>query len=364
MSVYDTGNKTPKGLTQLDMGGVLRNSHSIKAEALRTVDIDNLVEGFYNRVNVSYTDGSATGATAFYDKEVEIFDVTFPNDVGGSLNSKYWLLNSAIDETEYYVWYNVSGGGTDPSIAGKTGVEVVLQTNDSSVIVQMATKLALNSISDFIIKGTGSTLNIQNTEPGETTDPVDANAGITLNIINQGVTEEVKTFVLDPVAEAKYLYNEYEKTFELYANTDFHSDFVTTTFTGDKALRVQGEFSLTVDPNNNNEIISTYNEITAVVASALTTVATFTAPVGKTTYLQWCSAGGNNIASFQVEINGTTIDKRRTYFGSALTTDFEFKGSAESGIELAVGDVVRIRVIHERPMVGDFEGRIQVLQVG
>ncbi len=364
MSVYDTGNKTPKGLTQLDMGGVLRNAHSIKAEALRTIDIDNLVEGYYNRINVSYTDGNATGGTAYYDKNIEVFEVIFPADIGGSLNSKYWLLNSALDETEYYVWYNVSGGGVDPAIVGKVGIEVILQTNDNAKIVQMATKLTLNAISDFITKGNDNILNIQNADPGETTDPLDANAGVTFNIISQGVTEEVKTFVLEPVPNAKYLYNEYEKTFELYDFIEFHSDFVETTFTGDKALRVQGEFSLTVDPNNNNEIVSLYNDINSVVKSVLTTVATFTAPVGKTTYLQWCSAGGSNIATFQVEINGTIIDKRRTYFGAALTTDFEFKGSAESGIELAVGDVVRIRAIHERPNVGDFEGRIQVLQVG
>jgi len=96
----------------------------------------------------------------------------------------------------------------------------------------------------------------------------------------------------------------------------------------------------------------------------LTTIVSYTAPVGKTSYLQFASAGGSNIATYQIEVDGSIEEKRRTYFGSPLTTDFQFYSTSEAGLELSVGDVVRIRVEHGRPQVGDFEGKIQILEIG
>lgn len=362
-------NKKPpspfKGLSQLDMGGVLKNSHCIGAEALKSVDVDNIVQDFYNRIDVTYDgNGNATGGIAYYDFSIESISVQFPADVAGSLNNSYWLLNSAADKNQYYVWYNVGGTGTDPNLLGKTGIQVPIQFNDTAPIVQLATKLILNSIDDFELKGTSDILFITNVEAGETTTASDVNAGINVTVQNEGESVIVKDFTLDPIADAKYIYNEYEKTFELYSFVEFHSDFVETTFTGDKALRVQGEIAVTVDPNNNNEITYSYNEVSGVVKSILTTINTFIAPIGKTSFLQRVSAGGSNIAAYEVQINGLTVEKRRTFFGAALTTDFEFVGSAESGLELTVGDVVTVKVIHERPNAGDFETKIQILQVG
>ena len=354
-----------KGLSQLDYGGVLKNAHSIGAEALKTLDVGNLVEGHFNRIDVTYdANGNATGGTAYYDYIEEETTFKLVDDVSGSLNNKYFLLNSAADETQYYVWYNVGGTGTDPNVLNRTGIQIPIQFNDSAAIVQLATKLILGTYDDFIVKGTSDTLFIKNAKPGETTNALDINTGFTISIKTQGETDVVNTFTLEPVQDAKYLYNEYEKTFELYNFVEFHSDFVETTYTGEKALRVQGEIAVTVDPNNNNEITYSYNEVSGVVKSVLTTINTFIAPIGKTSFLQRVSAGGSNIAAYEVQVNGLTVEKRRTFFGAALTTDFEFIGSAESGLELAMGDVVTVKVIHERPKAGDFETKIQILQVG
>lgn len=354
-----------KGQSQLDYSGAIKNAHSIGAEALKTIDVDNLVNAFYNRIDITYDGtGNVTGGSAYYDYKSQETSIKFVDDVSGSLNNTYWLLNSAADETQYYVWYNVGGTGTDPNILGKQGIQVPIQFNDSAAIVQLATKLIIGAYDDFIVKGTANTLFVKNAKPGETTDAVDVNSGFNISIKTQGETDFVNDFTLEPVQNAKYLYNEYEKTFKLYSFVEFHSDFVETTFTGDKALRVQGEISVTVDPNNNNEITYSYNEVSGVVKSILTTINTFIAPIGKTSFLQRVSAGGSNIAAYEVQINGLTVEKRRTFFGAALTTDFEFIGSAESGLELTVGDVVTVKVIHERPNAGDFETKIQVLQVG
>ncbi|NIQ16878.1 MAG: hypothetical protein GTO02_21595, partial [Candidatus Dadabacteria bacterium] len=62
---------------------------------------------------------------------------------------------------------------------------------------------------------------------------------------------------------------------------------------------------------------------------------------------------GNNIATYSAEIGGVVNAKKRTYFGGNLFGAFPFEG-----LTIAAGQVVRLRVIHSRPLVGDFEGRI------
>ena len=48
-----------------------------------------------------------------------------------------------------------------------------------------------------------------------------------------------------------------------------------------------------------------------------------------------------------------------------MTTDFIFGGFSEGGIELTAGDIVRIRVEHNRiACPGEFEGKIQTLEIG
>lgn len=144
----------------------------------------------------------------------------------------------------------------------------------------------------------------------------------------------------------------------------FSDQYTETTVAGEKALRVKGEINVVTVPDDNIDTVVTYNEIAGLVQGVLTTIVSYTAPIGFTTYLQRGSAGGENIASYQIEINGAIVEKRRTYFSSPLTTDFNFLGFSESGIQLNQGDVVRIRVIHDRPQPGDFEGNIQVIEVG
>lgn len=74
--------RTVKGLSQLDPGGVLKNSHEIEAEALRTIDIDNLVGSFFSRADVTYNpQGSAIGASFYYDVTKGVYEIGVAADV-------------------------------------------------------------------------------------------------------------------------------------------------------------------------------------------------------------------------------------------------------------------------------------------
>lgn len=101
-------------------------------------------------------------------------------------------------------------------------------------------------------------------------------------------------------------------------------------------------------------ISNTYNEITSLASSSLTTIVSKTATGISRLILSEVS--GSNIAEYTVELNSIVIAKARTYFGSSLNHNFDFK----DGIELVATDVVRIRVIHFRPELGDFNGRIEI----
>lgn len=108
--------------------------------------------------------------------------------------------------------------------------------------------------------------------------------------------------------------------------------------------------------------INQYNEVLSVVSGITTTVVTYTVPVGKTNTLERVSVSGENIALFTVLINGTIIDRQRTYFGGELNAQFEYMSTGNFGTVLNAGDVVSVQVLHTRPSSANFEGRIQMSQ--
>lgn len=110
------------------------------------------------------------------------------------------------------------------------------------------------------------------------------------------------------------------------------------------------------------DLESEYNEVSSVPTASPTLVCAFTAPVGKTTFLHKVFASGDNTATYKVKLNSTTIDTKRTYFGADLDVMFDFS-ITDKGRELVVGDLVEIYVEHQRPFVGDFNARIQTVQI-
>jgi hypothetical protein len=117
-------------------------------------------------------------------------------------------------------------------------------------------------------------------------------------------------------------------------------------------------------PVAGNTVVNRYAEANAVVSGATTTVVQYTLPLIKTSgVLQRISVSGENIAKWTVFINAAQIDTRRTFYGSSLSEYFEFITGGSDGVVLAPGDQVTVKVLHNSPYVGDFEGRIQVLEI-
>lgn len=108
---------------------------------------------------------------------------------------------------------------------------------------------------------------------------------------------------------------------------------------------------------------SLYGSVTAVANSVTTTVLQYTVPPGVSSYLLRIEAGGSNISTYTVTINGVVFATTRSYFGAPLTMVIEVGSSLADAYMLSMGDVVQINTTNFRPDFGDYEARLQCIEV-
>jgi len=126
----------------------------------------------------------------------------------------------------------------------------------------------------------------------------------------------------------------------------------------DLEINPDGSINVVITPGAGITPKSFYSEVTSVANSILTTILTYTVPIATTATIGTVDVSGTNIAEYTVEVNATAVDKKRTYFSGPLNEIFNFNNS----IPLLSGDVVTVRVIHNRPNVGDFNARLSVTE--
>jgi hypothetical protein len=116
----------------------------------------------------------------------EITDITCPP--GSSITSgQYFLLYAAQDLPEYYVWYNVNGGGGNPSPIGKIPIQVNINSGDSAAQVATATAAAINAVVDFNASASANVVTVTNATAGMATDASNVNvSGLSITIVQQG----------------------------------------------------------------------------------------------------------------------------------------------------------------------------------
>jgi hypothetical protein len=124
------------------------------------------------------------------------------------------------------------------------------------------------------------------------------------------------------------------------------------------AINPDGSINVVIPPGAGGIPVNEFNEIASVLAGVLTTILTYTVPAPYGGSLFRVEVGGNNVATYEVWINGTVEARVRTWFGTSLTQVCEFSSGA-SGFQLFTGDVIEVKVLHNRPYVGDFEARLQ-----
>lgn len=125
----------------------------------------------------------------------------------------------------------------------------------------------------------------------------------------------------------------------------------------DGAINVVVEDALDENPKN------IFNDVTAIASGDYRELVTYTVPGGLLGFLTRIEASGENIAQYDILINGTLVARKRTYFGS-FNTVFEFTPGPKLGLPLNAADVISVKVLHDRPNPGNFEARIQVTEKG
>jgi hypothetical protein len=138
------------------------------------------LNGVGQTIATVYPEVNTTGDTTPGVKQVQT--VSTVADLNDNLGGLYWLINSADNETKYYVWYHDTGtgAGSDPKIPNSTGIEVVYNINDTDLIIATETQTALTPFTDFSVMVSGNTLTITNTQVGLADDATPGNTTFTV----------------------------------------------------------------------------------------------------------------------------------------------------------------------------------------
>lgn len=136
---------------------------------------------------------------------------------------------------------------------------------------------------------------------------------------------------------------------------------------GGNTLTVNNDGSINVNvvetPVSGHNVRNIYNEVFSVASGVETLIVSYTVPIGKTAILERITTSGNNVARYNVYLNAAAFDAQRTYFGGEFNAAFEFTTGTGDGVLLTAGQVLAVKVLQNRPFVGDFNARIQVLEI-
>ncbi len=168
-----------------------------------TIDVTNVDEGFSSSPTTgTMSGGFAISITTSGRGELatqEIRTITCVADTADSLAGKYFLINDITTKSKYYVWYDVSGSGSDPAVSNAIGIQVDIITNDSANTVASKTNTALqNYPTVFTSTVNTDTLTITNYYYGYSTDSGAGTSGFSVVTTQQGALEVLLSQNLSP----------------------------------------------------------------------------------------------------------------------------------------------------------------------
>jgi hypothetical protein len=175
------------------------NTRTRQRKSLTLIGVVNMINN-YNPADpykLTISNGTTTNTYSFVVGAEEITQLTCGSGaaLASSGNSDYFLLYSANNENQYYVWYQV-GTSVDPAV-NSNGIKVVVLVGDSANTVASKTAAAISNIlSDFSAVAALNVVTITNKEVGLATNasfPTSTPVGFSLNVTQQGVGEDVST---------------------------------------------------------------------------------------------------------------------------------------------------------------------------
>ncbi len=129
-------------------------------------------------------------------------------------------------------------------------------------------------------------------------------------------------------------------------------------------INPDGSFNVVVGEAPDEEDINEFAETAAIVANVVTNILTYAVPPTQELFITRIDVSGGNIATYEVYIDGDLVARKRTYFGGNLSESFDFSLSSRRGLSVQAGDIIIVKVSHERPFTAVFEARLQGLLKG
>lgn len=126
--------------------------------------------------------------------------------------------------------------------------------------------------------------------------------------------------------------------------------------TNSVVVNPDGSLNVNVVNTTNTQTLNFYGEITSVPSNVATIIMSYT--MLNDGVINQVEVAGTNIATYEILIGTSVIDKAYTYFGSSMNHSFNMG----MGYSVAAGQVIGIRVTHTRPSVGDFNTRLQITE--
>lgn len=113
-------------------------------------------------------------------------------------NAEYFLVSTL--QTDYYVWYDVDSGATDPAVASRTGIEVDISAGDSAATVATNTVTAITAFDfgtdpGFTAATVSDLLTITNIQNGNVTNASTPSntTGFTITVLQAGTWTDIGT---------------------------------------------------------------------------------------------------------------------------------------------------------------------------
>jgi len=116
----------------------------------------------------------------------ERFCVDATDIVASTLDAKYFTFTDT--STNYYVWFNLDAGSTDP-VPGGTGIQVNVTTGDSPATMVAAIEIAVETATTYegVVDGDAVIFTLDSTE-SVLADPADVNSLMTIAVIYKGAS--------------------------------------------------------------------------------------------------------------------------------------------------------------------------------
>lgn len=275
----------------------------------------------------------------------EVTNIICVADVSGSLAGKYFLLSGGDQGTNFYIWFKVSGVGTDPQITGRIGIEVDFSTNASAGTVRSAISTSLVAHPEFTTGFTGGAqLDVTHVDPGYTVDASAGTSGFTVSVSTQGgtaVTYEGPSSLSESSTAAGVSVNRASAV--IWTQDYWHFDDSSNV---QMLVYATADFQLfKLDDSGRRTQILGQTQVTNIVTAAASTLTTgdyflLNGPGNEINYYVWfnkAGGGGNPLipgrTGIEVDVGGGDTDAQvATAAASAIDALADFQASSTTNV--------------------------------